>query len=155
MSEYAEVRMLQLMVLVEFVKAMGEDPASVPLRPLLRMTLPQVSSPSCSDDDSPLGLTSPEQQEVRDWLTTGRRASFPWDPAASSLGAYLYDTLGPKGVAAAVEVGKNQEPGSHELLKTLPKDVVTTIASCLDDILPGRAQKFQQIPEKLGILAQY
>ena len=155
MSEYAEVRMLQLMVLVEFVKVMGEDPATVPLRPLLRMKLPEVASPSCPDEESPLGLTQDEQQEIRTWLISGRRASFPWDPAASSLGAYLYDTLGPKGVAAAVEVGKNQKPGSHDLLKALPKDVVTTIASCFDDILPGRAEKFQQVPEKLGIPAQY
>ncbi|KAL3908993.1 MAG: hypothetical protein SGILL_008268, partial [Bacillariaceae sp.] len=122
-SEYALVRMLQLMVLVEFVKAMGEDPASVPLRPLLRMTLPEVASPSCSNEESPFGLTQEEQQQIRRWLITGRRASFPWDPAASSLGAYLYDTLGPKGVATAVEVGKSQKPGSHELLKALPEDV--------------------------------
>jgi hypothetical protein len=154
MSEYAEVRMLQLMVLVEFVKVMGEDPASVPLRPLLRMALPDVSSPTtCSGEESPLGLTPMEQQEVRSWLVSGRRACFPWDPAVSPLGAYLYDSLGPKGVAAAVEVGKNQRPGSHELLKVLPQDVVTTIASCLDAVLPDRAESFQQVPEKLGIPA--
>ncbi|KAL3917317.1 MAG: hypothetical protein SGILL_004772 [Bacillariaceae sp.] len=154
-SEYTQVRMLQLMVLVEFVNVMDEDPATVPVRPLLSMEMPEVSSPAtCSEETSPLGLTQEEQKEVRNWLVSGRRACFPWDPAVSPLGAYLYDSLGPKGVAAAVEVAKNQKPGTHELLKSLPKDVVTTIASCLDVVLPDRAQSFQQVPEKLGILAQ-
>mmetsp|Transcript_27379 Transcript_27379/g.48486 ORF Transcript_27379/g.48486 Transcript_27379/m.48486 type:complete len:480 (-) Transcript_27379:575-2014(-) len=153
MSEYALVRMLQLMVLVEFVKVMGEDPASIPLRPLLRMTLPEVTSPT-AENESPMGLTAEEQAEVRNWLVCGRRACFSWDPAISPLGAYLYDSLGPKGIASAVEVGKNQKPGSHELLKVLPKDVVTTIASSLGAVLPDRAEKFSQVPEKLGILAQ-
>jgi hypothetical protein len=157
MSEYALVRMLQLMVLVEFVKVMGEEPGSIPLRPLLRMSLPEVTSPYVGGDEessSPMGLTKDEQAEVRNWLFSGRRTCFPWDPAISPLGAYLYDSLGPKGVADAVELGKNQKPGSHELLKVLPKDVVTTIASSLGAVLPDRADGFLEVPEKLGILAQ-
>jgi hypothetical protein len=153
MSEYALVRMLQLMVLVEFLKVTGDDPASTPLRPLLRMSLPEVSSPCRTDEESPMGLSKDEQAEVRNWLVVGRRTCFSWDPAVSPLGAYLYDSLGPKGVAGAVEVGKNQKPGSHELLKILPKDVVTTIASSLGAVLPDRAGGFLEVPEKLGILA--
>lgn len=157
MSEYALVRMLQLMLLVDFVKIMGEDPASVPLRPLLRMALPDVSRYTCSttaEEESPLGLSRAQQEEVRNWLVFGRRVGFLWDPAISPLGAYLYDSLGPKGVAAAVEIGKNQKSGSHELLKILPKDVVTTITSSLAAVVPEQAEGFRQIPEKLGILAQ-
>lgn len=157
MSEYAQVRMLQLMVLVDFVKVMGEDPTSMPLRPLLRMELPklsEISEVSSPDEESPLGLTKNEQEEVRNWLVCGRRACFAWDPAISPLGAYLYDSLGPQGVAAAVEIGRNQKPGSHELLKFLPVDVLTTIASSLSAVLPDRAEGCRQVPEKLGILAQ-
>ncbi|KAG7366599.1 hypothetical protein IV203_029269 [Nitzschia inconspicua] len=155
MSEYAQVRMLQLMVLVDFVKVMGEDPTTMPLRPLLRMELPKVSEPtSSSEEESPLGLTKAEQEEVRNWLVFGRRACFSWDPAISPLGAYLYDSLGPQGVAAAVEIGKNQKPGSHDLLKFLPEDVLSTIASSLCTVLPDRAEGCLRVPEKLDILAQ-
>lgn len=155
MSEYAQVRMLQLMVLVDFVNVMGADPADMPFRPLLRMELPKVSDPTVgTEDSSPLGLTPSEQDEVRNWLVVGRRASFSWDPAISPLGAYLYDSLGPQGVAAAVEIGKTQKPKSHELLKHLPQDVLTTIASSLCTVLPDRAEGCRQVPEKLGILAQ-
>lgn len=157
MSEYAQVRMLQLMVLMDFVKVMGEDPSSMPLRPLLRMELPEASPPtpiSTPDEESPLGLTREEQAEVRNWLVFGRRECFSWDPAISPLGAYLHHCLGPQGIAAAVEIGKNQKPGSHDLLKFLPKDVLTSIASSLSAVLPDGAEGCRQVPEKLGILAQ-
>jgi hypothetical protein len=157
MSEYAQVRMLQLMVLVDFVIVMGEDPSFIPLRPLLRMELPNELVPlpvTSSEEVSPLGLTREEQEEVRDWLVCGRRACFPWDPAISRLGAYLYISLGPKGVAAAVDIGKKQKPGSHELLTFLSKDILTTIVSSLSAILSDRAQGCRDVQETLGILAQ-
>jgi hypothetical protein len=155
MGQYAQIRMLQLMVLVDFVKIVGEDPARVPLRPLLRMTVPGASSSSSVSEEetptgegSPVGLTS-EEVEVRNWLVHGRRAGFSWDPATSPLGGYLYDRLGPNGIRPAVEIGKNQKPESFELLKYLPKDVVTAISSSFESVLPDQAEKYRRIPEKL------
>jgi hypothetical protein len=145
--EYAKVRLLQVMVLVEFADVMGEDPQALPLRTCLRMDVPQVAG-GASDS-----LTSVEL-EVRNWLAGGRRACFSWDPAISSLAAYLFDTLGPKGITAAVDIGKNQNSGSHELLRHLPMSVVQTVATRLGAVLPDRAERFLQVPEKLGILAQ-
>jgi hypothetical protein len=157
MSQYARIRMLQIMVLVDFVKVIGEDPAAVPLRPLLHMTVPETSSSSTSAEETPTGddtvldLTS-EEAEVRNWLISGRRACFSWDPAKSPLGGYLYDKLGPKGISPAVEIGKNQKPESYELLKYLPKDVIRTISSSFELVLPDHAEKFRQVPEKLDFL---
>eukprot|EP00339_Tiarina_fusa_P009271 CAMPEP_0117033124 /NCGR_PEP_ID=MMETSP0472-20121206/23697_1 /TAXON_ID=693140 ORGANISM="Tiarina fusus, Strain LIS" /NCGR_SAMPLE_ID=MMETSP0472 /ASSEMBLY_ACC=CAM_ASM_000603 /LENGTH=467 /DNA_ID=CAMNT_0004741965 /DNA_START=113 /DNA_END=1516 /DNA_ORIENTATION=+ len=145
--KYAKVRLLQVMTLIEFVEIMGEDPKSLPLRPCLMMDVPEVANgPSSS-------LTSVEL-EIRSWLVSGRRACFAWDPAISSLGAYLFDTLGTEGINEAVEVGQNAKAGSHDLLKYLPKSVVQTIASRLDSVLPDRAEGFLNVTEKLGILAQ-
>jgi hypothetical protein len=146
-SEYAQIRLLQVLVLVEFVDVMGEDPLSVPLRSCLRMGLPPAP------EGEPENLT-PVQKEIRHWLIHGRRADFAWDPAASPLAAYLYDTLGPDGVRQAIAIANGQEPGSHELLKFLPKSVVLTVASRLGSVLPDRAERLLQVPEKLGILAQ-
>jgi hypothetical protein len=145
--EYARVRLLQVMTLIEFADVMGEDPKALPLRTCLMMEVPEVANgPSSS-------LTSVEL-EIRSWLVGGRRACFAWDPAVSSLGGYLFDTLGTEGIKEAVEVGKNAKTGSHELLKYLPKPVVQNIATRLGAVLPDRAERFLQVPEKLGILAQ-
>lgn len=147
MWEYGKVRQLQAMVLVAIVEAMGEDPASFSLRSCLTMEAPgPVTDPSDS--------LTPTEKEVRNWLVRGRRACFGWDPAISPLGGYLFDTLGTTGVAEAIEIGKNQAPGSHELLKFLPKSVVVTVSSRLGDVFTDRADDFSQVPEKLGILAQ-
>jgi hypothetical protein len=144
---YSQIRLLQVMVLVDFVQVMGEDPFAVPLRSCLRMEVP-----SAVDGPAP-SLTSIEL-EIRDWLVTGRRVGFSWDPAASPLAALLYDTLGPEGVRQAVDIGKSQQPGSHDLLKFLPTNLVWTVASKLGAVLPDRAERLLQVPEKLGILAQ-
>jgi len=147
MVEYANIRLLQTMVLVEFVEAMGEDPKALPLRSCLLMDVPGVlEGPSDS-------LTTVEQ-EIRNWLVCGRCACFSWDPAKSPLGAYLFDTLGTSGINEAIEIGRNQKPGSHELLKYLPESAVCTIASRLGAVFTDRAERFLQVPEKLGILAQ-
>jgi len=147
MWEYGKVRQLQAMVLVAIVEAMGEDPASFSLRLCLTMDIPELST---KRSDS---LTSVEK-EVRDWLVLGRRTCFSWDPAISPLGAYLFDSLGTRGVEAAIEIGKNQIPGSHELLKFLPDEVVVTVSSRLGAVFTDRAERFSQVPEKIGILAQ-
>jgi hypothetical protein len=147
MWEYGKVRQLQAMVLVAVVEAMGEDPASFSLRSCLTMDVPgMVTEPSDS--------LTPTEKEVRNWLVLGRRACFSWDPAISPLGGYLFDTLGTNGVAEAIEVGKNETPGGHELLKYLPKAVVIAVSSRLGAIFTDRAEGFSQVPEKLGILAQ-
>jgi hypothetical protein len=146
MCQYALVRQLQVMVLVEFADVMGEDCRTLPLRSCLRMHVPPAKE---GPSDS---LTSVEQ-EIRNWLVNGRRTSFSWDPSASELGALLFDTLGPDGIQQAVAVGKAQTPGNHELLKYLPNSVVWTVASKLGSVLPDRAERFLQVPEKLGIVA--
>ena len=146
-NEYSQIRLLQVLVLVEFVDVMGEDPQTIPLRSCLRMELPPAP------EGEPDNLSS-VQKEIRNWLVNGRRADFSWDPAASPLAAYLYDTLGPDGVRQAIAIANGQEPGSHELLKFLPKNVVLTIASRLGQCLPDRAERLLQVPEKLGIMAQ-
>lgn len=147
MCQYAQVRLLEVMVLVEFADAMGEDCQTLPLRSSLRMHVPPAKE---GPSDS---LTSVEQ-EIRNWLVNGRRVNFSWDPAASELGAFLFDTLGPDGIPQAVAIAKAQTPGSHELLKYLPNSVIWTVASRLGSVLPDRADRFLQVPEKLGILAQ-
>jgi len=147
MWEYAKVRQLQAMILVGVVEAMGEDPAAFPLQSCLAMDVPAVPQEQT-------GSLSDVEQIVRNWLVKGRRAAFHWDPAASPLGAYLFDSLGTKGVAEALEIGKNQKPGSHELLKYLPKSVVVTVSTRLGAVFTDRADRFSEVPEKLGILAQ-
>lgn len=159
MSQYARIRMLQMMVLVDFVKVIGEDPGAVPLRPLLHMAVQEgsTSSSSTSDEESPTedegvaDLTS-EEVEVRNWLIYGRRASFSWDPAKSPLGGYLYDRLGPMGIGPAVEIGKNQKPESFELLKYLPRDVIRTISSSFEIVFPEQAEKCREVPDKLDFI---
>ena len=147
MWEYGKVRQLQAMVLVAVVEAMGENPASFPLRSCLTMDVPGL----VLEARDPL---TPTEQEVRNWLVGGRRACFGWDPAISPLGAYLFDSLGPAGIAEATEIGKNQKHGSHDLLKFLPKEVVVTVSARLGAVFTDRAEGFYQVPEKLGILAQ-
>ena len=162
--EYAHIRMLQLMVLVDFVRAIGEDPTSVKLRPLLSMGLPVLEAgtydvPPPPTEGPASSLTVEQQDEIRNWLVDGRGLDFSWDPSRSPLAAFLYDRLGgPPGVYAAVEVGKQQreqekvtpaDDTDFDLLKFLPKDAVVTIASCLGDVLPEYAERFQQVPEML------
>eukprot|EP00934_Nitzschia_sp_Nitz4_P008721 Nitzschia sp. Nitz4//scaffold52_size167869//7464//8852//NITZ4_002255-RA/size167869-processed-gene-0.114-mRNA-1//-1//CDS//3329553972//8711//frame0 len=144
---YLKVRQLQAMVLVSIVEAMCEDPAALPLRSCLSVDIPELS-------EGPREDLSPVELEVRSWLVGGRKVGFEWDPAVSPLGAFLYDSLGPKGVEEAVSVGHQQQPGSHELLKFLPQDVVVTITSRLGEVFTDGADRCSQIPEKLGILAQ-
>jgi hypothetical protein len=145
--EYGKVRQLQAMVLVAVIEAMGEDSASFSLRSCITMDVP---GPVTEASDS----LTPTEMEVRNWLVLGRRACFSWDPAISPLGAYLFDILGTKGVAEAIEVGKNQTPGSHELLKYLPTELVITVSSRFGAVFTDRAERFSQVPEKLGILAK-
>lgn len=147
-TEYARVRLLQVMVLIEFTEAMGEDPKVLPLRRFLTMDVPEAAG------SEPIATLTSVELEVRSWLLKGRRQSFAWDPSDSSLAAYLFDTLGTEVIKEAVAIGKNAKPGSHELLKYLPKPIVQTIASRLGTVLPDRAEGFLQVPEKLGILAQ-
>jgi hypothetical protein len=140
---YANVRMLQLMVLVEFATVAGEDPRTALIRSFLEMEISEATEPSET-------LTSTERQ-IRHWLVNGRKACFPWDPAVSSLGGYLFDTLGTNGVSEAVEIGKNQKEGSHEILEHLPKPVIKTVASSLASLFPDKAERYLQVHEKLGI----
>lgn len=146
-EKYAKVRQLQAMVLVGVVEAMGEDPASFPLRSCLSMDIPGLSS--FDDDKLPA-----DEQVIRNWLVAGRSTAFSWDPAASPLGAYLFDTLGMEGINEAVEVGKNQKQGSHDLLKFLPTSIVVTVSSRFGAIFTDQADLFHGVPEKLGIMAQ-
>lgn len=146
-SHYANVRILEAMVLVGVLEAMGEDPASFPHRSCLSIDIPGLSTSNIDD-------LTPAEQEIRHWLVVGRRASFNWDPAASPLGAYLFDNLGIEGISEALEIGQNQKPGSHDLLKSLPTSVVVTITSRLGAVFTDHADLFQEIPEKLGIMAQ-
>jgi len=146
MWEYGKVRQLQAMVLGAIVEALGEDPASFSLRSCLTMDIPELST---EPKDS---LTSTEK-EVWKWLAKGRRTCFSWDPAISPLGAYLFHRLGSKGVEEAIAIGKNETPGSHDLLKFLPEEVVITVSSRLGAVFTDRAERFSQVPGKIGILA--
>ena len=144
--EYTRIRQLQAFLLVDVIEAIGGDPASFPLRSCLMMDVPGIaveSSPS---------LTSNEK-EIRHWLVAGRQMCFSWDPAKSPLAAYLLDMLGTQGVVDAIEVAKKEAPGSHELLKFLPKEVVVMVSQRLGAVFTDRAAQFNAIPEKLGILA--
>jgi hypothetical protein len=147
MWEYTKVRQLHSMVLVAVVEAMGGDPATFSLRSCLTMDVPSVS---CVPDDS---LTACER-EAWHWLVSGRRTSFDWDPAVSPLGAYLFEKLRSKGVEEAISIGKNQSPGSFELLKHLPKEVIVTVSSGLGAVFSDRADGFHQVPEKIRIMAR-
>lgn len=137
-NDYAQVRRLQLMVLMELVMILGEDPDTIPGRPFLRLELPPSQSPT-------------ETDEVFKLLDPGRNDCFPWDPAKSSLGAFLYDKLGKEGIDKAVEVGKNDKLGSYNLLRQLPDDVVLSIATSLGSIMPNHSEDLLQITDKLEI----
>merc|ERR1719253_143801 len=125
------------MVLKELVTIAGENPETIPGRPFLGLVLPETQPHSEEEDD-----------EVRKLLHSGRRAAFPWDPATCSLGTYLYDGLGKKGVDDAVAVGK--ESGSSAVLSNLPIGIVEGIASSLADVLPERSEVLSQISDKIG-----
>lgn len=139
---YGEVRLLQMMCLVAFSKAVGEDPLTVPLRPYLTLEVLETTKANTT-------LTSTERQ-IRHWLVSGRRASFDWDPASSSLGRYLFDTLGTKGISEAVEAGKSHEKGSTEILNHLPKTVVEAIGSSLAKHFPEKEESYLQVSKKFG-----
>lgn len=140
---YGNVRLLQLTVLVEFVTLAGEDPGKVPIRPFLRLDIAESTKPNEE-------LTSAEQQ-IRHWLVHGRRTCFPWDPAVSVLGGFLFDTLGTNGISEAIEIGKSHEEGSYQVLKHLPRPVVNTIAVSLASLFPEMAQQYLQAPKRLDI----
>lgn len=138
-NDYAQVRRLEWMVLLELATAAGENPDEIPGRPLLTLDLPETQPLSEEYDDA-----------VRKLLHSGRRASFPWDPARSSLGTFLYDKLGKEGVDAAVEVGKKKEGGSNNVLNQLPKAVLEQVASSLATVLPNRSDVLSQIANTIG-----
>jgi len=137
-NDYAQVRRLEYMSLMELVTIVGENPDSIPGRRFLHLTLPETNA--YSDEENNL---------VRRLLHVGRRTGFAWDPTRTSLGTFLYDTLGKKGVDDAVQVGKNETPGNKALLNHLPKDVVKAIASSLADVLPQRSHSLSQIIDNL------
>ena len=139
-NDYAQVRRLEFMVLMELIAIAGEKPEELPGRPLLDLNLPETEPLSEEDDDF-----------VRKFLHRGRRAAWPWDPAKSSLAAFLYDKLGKKGVDAAVEIGKKKENGSNDVLNHLPKDVVEQIASSLAVVMPDRSDVLSQIANTIGV----
>eukprot|EP00538_Stauroneis_constricta_P002526 CAMPEP_0119547700 /NCGR_PEP_ID=MMETSP1352-20130426/1756_1 /TAXON_ID=265584 /ORGANISM="Stauroneis constricta, Strain CCMP1120" /LENGTH=506 /DNA_ID=CAMNT_0007592699 /DNA_START=281 /DNA_END=1801 /DNA_ORIENTATION=- len=147
-GEYGKVRLLQLLVLKEFAELMGEDPATLPMRPLLRMDMP-ISRESVTDES-----LSAIEKEIRITLVEGRRTSFSWDPAATHLGALLLDALGMDGISRALEVANQQESDSQGLLKSLPSGLVMTLAACFGSVLPDRVEGIMKVPEKLGIMAQ-
>jgi len=132
-NDYAQVRRLQLMVLMELVAIVGEDSDTIPGRPFLNLELPETRPYSEDEED-----------EVRKLLDNGRRAIFPWDPVRCSMGTFLYDRLGKNGVNAAADVGKNKESGSYALLNHLPNDIIDVIASSVADVLPGRSDMLSQ-----------
>jgi len=138
-NDYAQVRRLQMMVLMELTKIAGENPEEIPGRPLLSLDLPDTQPYSEEDDDV-----------IRKFLYRGRRASYLWDPARSSLGIYLYDKLGKAGVDAAVAVGKNKEGGPNDVLNHLPKAVVEEIASSLAVVMPSRSEVLSQVANTIG-----
>jgi len=138
-DDYAQVRRLEYMVLMEFITIVGENPDILRGRLFFGLVLPETLPYSEDDDD-----------DVRKFLFHGRRASYSWDPATSSLGTFLYDRLGKQGVDAAVDVGKSEPCGNHVLLNHLAKDVVEVIASSLVDVLPNRSDVLSQISNKLG-----
>merc|ERR1712196_555247 len=128
------------MCLVAFAKAVGEDPLTVPLRPYLRLEVLESTKANVT-------LTSSERQ-IRHWLVSGRRASFDWDPASSSLGRYLFDTLGTKGISESVEAGKSYEKGSTEILNHLPTRMVEAIGSSLAKHFPEKEESYLQVSKK-------
>ena len=137
-DDYTQVRRLEFMVLMEMVIIVGENPDSIPGRRFLHLTLPETQP-----------YSEEENNLVRRLLHVGRRTGFAWDPARATLGTFLYDKLGEKGVDAAVEVGKNETAGNYALLNHLPKDVVEAIASSLVEVLPKRSNSLSQITDKL------
>jgi len=148
-NDYAEVRRLQLMVLMEIVTIVGENPDSIPGRPFLSVEMPK-SRPSHGGEDG--NDNSNDTGRIRKLLDQGRRESFPWDPPRCSLGAFLYDKLGKEGIETAVGIGKTAKSGSYnyDLLKHLPNDIVTAIASSLGGVLPNRNDELLQISDQLG-----
>ena len=117
-NDYAQVRRLQFMILMELTKIAGENPEEIAGRPFLSLSLPDTQ-PKSEEDDGVL----------RNYLHRGRRGSWSWDPAESSLALYLYDKLGKEGVDAAVAVGKNKEAGPKDVLNHLPTEIVEEVAS--------------------------
>jgi hypothetical protein len=144
MMKYADVRLLQLMILVDFVIAGGEDPKAVTLRPFLQMPVSEATEAS--------DLLTSAEKEIRKWLVQGRHVCFDWDPAISPLGGYLFDAIGMKGVSEAIELGKSQEDGSYALLKYLPKPVIATVSSGLAALFPDQAEHYLKVPIELGIM---
>lgn len=138
-NDYAQVRRLQMMILMELTKIAGENPEEIPGRPLLSLDLPETE-PKSEEDDNVL----------RKFLHRGRHASYLWDPAKSSLATFLYDKLGKEGVDAAVAVGKNKEAGPNDVLNHLPKDLVEEVASSLAVVLPNRSDVLSQIANVIG-----
>jgi len=138
-NDYAQVRRLEYMALMELVTVIGENPDTLHGRRFLHLELPETQPYSEEHKDL-----------VRRLLHVGRRTGYAWDPVKTSLGTFLYDRLGKKGVDTAVEVGKNETAGNYALLNHLPKDVVEAIASSLCDVLPNRSSSLLQITDNLN-----
>lgn len=138
-NDYAQVRRLEWMVLLELTTMAGENPDETPGRPFLALPMPETQPFSEESDDA-----------VRKLLNVGRRAGYPWDPSRSSLGTFLYDKLGKEGVDAAVEVGKNKEGEGNDVLSQLPKAVVEQVASSLAVVMPNRSDVLSQIANTIG-----
>ena len=138
-NDYAQVRRLQFMILMELTKIAGENPEEIPGRPFLSLSLPETQ-PKSEDDDGVL----------RKYLHRGRRGSWLWDPAESSLALYLYDKLGKEGVDAAVAVGKNKEAGPKDVLNHLPTEIVEEVASSLAIVMPNKSDVLSQIASVIG-----
>ena len=98
--------------------------------------------------------TQPKSEEddgvLRNYLHRGRRGSWSWDPAESSLALYLYDKLGKEGVDAAVAVGKNKEAGPKDVLNHLPTEIVEEVASSLAVVMPTKSDVLSQIASVIG-----
>ena len=146
LMQYANVRLLQLMVLVEFTRMIDEQPQGFKLRPFLNMEMPGTNR--IIDEE----LTNTERQ-VRHWLVKGRKVGFKWDPAVSSLGGYLFDTLGSAEISRVLKVGENQIEGTYDILRCLPAAVIHDISSSLAVSFPNHAEAFLRVPQKLGIIS--
>ena len=159
LEQYVQVRQLQIMVLVEFLKAMGISATNIPVGRILPMPFPAAGIPNES------AMQNNSQDVVRNWLVHGGgRTSFAWDPQppadGDSMAAYLWDTLGPKAIDSLIEGYNNNIPPNQqnaaqdnhlELLKAIPPELIQVLAVQLGTVVPEFAEAAQQVPEHLGI----
>ncbi|VEU35386.1 unnamed protein product [Pseudo-nitzschia multistriata] len=131
---YTQVRRLQLLVLTDFVEVLGEDPWALPGLPFLSIREDRDNDRHSEDDDN--DDDDDYDDEVLRYLSRGRKTAFPWDPAASPLGALLYRTLGREGVDASVELAKNHRGEPGDLLRACVQGaVLEVLAGAAEDLL--------------------